>query len=144
MLVRRIRGPGRRGLHPPGAYACAIDLCGPSNLLTLLEGGAAYRRTVDTFMHAHVGDPATERDLLWERSPLSRAADITIPLLIVQGANDVRVPRQEAEQIVAALRAGGVPHEYLLFENEGHGLLRPENRETYYAAVERFLAAHLA
>ncbi|MET8867764.1 S9 family peptidase [Nonomuraea sp. NPDC004580] len=128
----------------PGAYACAIDLCGPSNLITLLEGGAAYRRTVDTFMHAHVGDPATERDLLWERSPLSRAADITIPLLIVQGANDVRVPRQEAEQIVAALRASGVPHEYLLFENEGHGLLRPENRETYYAAVERFLAEHLA
>ncbi|WP_043633789.1 S9 family peptidase [Nonomuraea candida] len=128
----------------PRAFACAIDLCGPSNLLTLLAGGASYRRAVDSFMHAHVGDPETERDLLWERSPLSRAGDITIPLLIVQGANDVRVPRQEAEQIVAALRAKGVPHEYLLFENEGHGLLRPENRETYYAAVERFLAEHLA
>ncbi|MFC7387979.1 S9 family peptidase [Sphaerisporangium rhizosphaerae] len=128
----------------PEAFACAVDLCGPSNLLTLLAGGAAYMRPLMSFMHANVGDPATEREMLWERSPLSRAGDIAIPVLVAQGANDVRVPREEAEQIVAALRANGVPHEYLLFQGEGHGLGRPENRETYYAAVERFLARHLA
>lgn len=49
----------------------------------------------------------------------------------------------EAEQIVEALKAKGVPHEYLLFPDEGHGLARPENREIYYAAAERFLAEHL-
>lgn len=95
-------------------------------------------------MHAQVGDPQTERDMLWERSPLSRVDDIRIPVLVVQGANDVRVPREEAEQIVAALSAKGLAHEYLLFPDEGHGLARPANRQTYYAAVERFLAEHLA
>lgn len=128
----------------PSVFACAIDLCGPSNLLTLLAAGAPYRTPLRSFMHAHVGDPETERDMLWERSPLSRVDDIRIPVLVVQGANDVRVPRQEAEQIVAALAAKGVPHEYLLFPDEGHGLARPANRQAYYAAVERFLAVHLA
>ncbi|AGL17726.1 S9 family peptidase [Actinoplanes sp. N902-109] len=127
----------------PAAFACAVDLCGPSNLLTLLAAGAPYRTPLTGFMHAHVGDPATEADLLRERSPLFRAADITIPVLVAHGANDVRVPRAEAEQIVEALRRNGVPYEYLLFPDEGHGLVRPQNRETYYAAVERFLATHL-
>lgn len=127
----------------PDVFACAIDLCGPSNLLTMLAGGAPYRSPLRSFMHAHVGDPETERDMLWARSPLSRVDDIAIPILVVQGANDVRVPRAEAEQIVAALAAKGLPHEYLLFPDEGHGLARPHNREAYYAAVERFLAAHL-
>ncbi|MGX6602217.1 S9 family peptidase [Micromonosporaceae bacterium Da 78-11] len=127
----------------PTVFACAIDLCGPSNLLTLLAGGAPYRTPLAAFMHTNVGDPETERDMLWERSPLSRIDDIVIPVLVAQGANDVRVTRMEAEQIVAALRARGVPHEYLLFADEGHGLARPQNRETYYAAVEAFLAAHL-
>jgi dipeptidyl aminopeptidase/acylaminoacyl peptidase len=128
----------------PERFACAVDLCGPSNLLTMLEGGAPYRSPLQAFMYANVGNPETERDMLWARSPLSRAADIAIPVLVAQGANDVRVPRAEAEQIVAALRDKGLPHEYLLFPDEGHMLARPENREAYYAAVERFLAEHLA
>src|SRR5258708_4373681 len=110
----------------------------------MLAAGAPYRTPLQSFMHANVGDPETERDLLWERSPLSRVDDIRIPILVAQGANDVRVPQEEAEQIVAALEAKGLPYEYLLFPDEGHGLARPENRETYYAAVERFLAEHLA
>ncbi len=81
--------------------------------------------------------------MLWERSPLRCVDDITIPLLIVHGANDVRVKQEEAEQIVAALQAKGLPHRYLLFPDEGHGLARPGNRETYYAAAEEFLAEHL-
>jgi dipeptidyl aminopeptidase/acylaminoacyl peptidase len=127
----------------PDAFACAISLCGPSNLLTMLAAGAPYRTPLTAFMQAHVGDPETERDMLWERSPLSRIDDIAIPVLVAQGANDVRVPLAEAEQVVAALRDRGLPYEYLLFPDEGHGLARPENRKTYYAAVERFLATHL-
>ena len=81
--------------------------------------------------------------MLWARSPLSRVDDIRIPVLVAQGANDPRVKRAEAEQIVAALQAKGIPHEYLLFEDEGHGLAKPENRERFYAAAEAFLAQHL-
>lgn len=128
----------------PDVFRCAIDLCGPSNLLTMLAAGAPYRTALQSFMFANVGDPETERDMLWARSPLSRVDDIRIPILVAQGANDVRVPRHEAEQIVAALAAKGLPHEYLLFPDEGHGLARPDNRQTYYAAVERFLAEHMA
>ncbi|AWZ06451.1 MULTISPECIES: S9 family peptidase [unclassified Streptomyces] len=127
----------------PEVFTCAIDLCGPSNLLTMLAAGAPYRTPLRSFMSAQVGDPETDRDMLWERSPLSRVDDIRIPILVVQGANDVRVPRAEAEQIVAALAAKGLAHEYLLFPDEGHGLARPANRQAYYAAVERFLAAHM-
>ncbi|MET9851538.1 S9 family peptidase [Streptomyces sp. NPDC006450] len=128
----------------PEVFTCAIDLCGPSNLLTLLAAGAPYRTALRAFMHAQVGDPETERAMLWERSPLSRVEEIRIPVLVVQGANDVRVPQAEAEQIVAALKAKELPYEYLLFPDEGHGLARPANRQAYYAAVERFLAEHLA
>lgn len=128
----------------PEVFRCAIDLCGPSNLLTLLAAGAPYRTPLQAFMFANIGDPQTEQEMLWERSPLSRAAEISIPVLVAQGVNDVRVPRQEAEQIVAVLAEKGLAHVYLLFPDEGHGLARPESRQAYYAAVERFLAEHLA
>ena len=80
---------------------------------------------------------------MWSRSPLSRARDITIPLLIAQGANDPRVKVEESEQIVAALRDAGIDHEYLLFPDEGHGFAKPENRLKFFAAAEAFLARHL-
>lgn len=126
-----------------GVFRCAVDLCGPSNLLTLLEAIPPYWKPMIAFMHARVGDPRTERDMLWARSPLSQVDAVDIPLLIGHGRNDPRVRQDEAEQIVAALRAKGLPHEYLVFDDEGHGLVRPENRERFYAAAERFLAAHL-
>jgi prolyl oligopeptidase PreP (S9A serine peptidase family) len=127
----------------PEVFRCAIDLCGPSNLLTLIESIPPYWKPVVSMMYAKVGNPATEKDMLWERSPLSRVDNIRIPVLVAQGANDPRVKQAEAEQIVTALKEKGLPHEYLLFPDEGHGLARPENREIYYAAAERFLAEHL-
>ena len=127
----------------PDVFRCAIDVVGPSNLITLLESIPDYWVPLRASLHRRVGHVEQERDLLWERSPLSRADAIRIPLLIAQGANDPRVKQAEAEQIVAALRAHGVPHEYLLFPDEGHGLVKPGNRERFYAAAERFLAEHL-
>jgi dipeptidyl aminopeptidase/acylaminoacyl peptidase len=118
-------------------------MVGPSSLITLIESVPEYWKPMIALFHAKVGNPETERDFLWERSPLSRVDDITIPLLIAQGKNDPRVKVVEAEQIVAALTEKGIDHEYLLFEDEGHGLARPENRERFYAAVERFLAQQL-
>lgn len=127
----------------PGVFRCAVDMCGPSNLLTLLASLPTYWKPMIAMMYGKIGDPESEKDFLWERSPLSRVDDIAIPVLVAQGANDPRVKQAEAEQIVDALKAKGLPHEYLLFPDEGHGLARPENREIYYAAVERFLAEHL-
>jgi dipeptidyl aminopeptidase/acylaminoacyl peptidase len=80
---------------------------------------------------------------MWSRSPLSRVDRIQIPILIAQGANDPRVPQAESEQIVAAMKEKGIDYEYLLFEDEGHGFAKPENRLRFYAAAERFLARHL-
>ena len=127
----------------PDAFRCAVDMVGPSNLLTLLDSVPEYWKPMIAFMYAKVGNPETERDMLWERSPLSRVDDIRIPVLVAQGKNDPRVKVAEAEQIVGALKEKGIDHEYLLFEDEGHGLAKPENRERFYAAVETFLATHL-
>jgi MFS family permease len=79
---------------------------------------------------------------LEERSPLNRADRIVRPLLIGQGANDVRVKASESEQIVAAMRQHGIPVTYVYYRDEGHGLGRPENRRSFKAVVEAFLAAH--
>ncbi|MER5689373.1 S9 family peptidase [Streptomyces sp. NPDC002205] len=127
----------------PDVFRCAVDVVGPSSLATLIRGIPAYWAPTVAQMHTRVGNPETEAEFLWSRSPLSRVDDIRIPLLIVHGANDPRVKQSESEQIVAALRAKGIPHEYLVFPDEGHGMARPENRLRFYACAERFLAAHL-
>ncbi len=127
----------------PDVFACAVDIVGPSNLKTLIESIPPYWAPMIAQFHTRVGNPETEADFLWERSPLSKAGDIRIPLLIAQGANDPRVKQAEAEQIVAALTSKGIDHEYLLFPDEGHGFAKPENRLRFYAAAERFLARHL-
>jgi dipeptidyl aminopeptidase/acylaminoacyl peptidase len=127
----------------PEVYCCAVDIVGPSNLKTLIETIPPYWAPVIAQFHHRVGDPATESEFLWSRSPLSRAGDIRIPLLIAQGANDPRVKQAESEQIVAALSQAGIEHEYMLFPDEGHGFAKPENRLRFYAAAERFLARYL-
>ena len=127
----------------PDFFRCSVDLVGPSNLKTLIESIPPYWAPIIEQFNQRVGNLITEPDFLWERSPLSKAADITIPLLIAQGANDPRVKQAEAEQIVAALTTAGIEHEYLLFPDEGHGFAKPENRFTYYRAVESFFAQYL-
>ena len=127
----------------PDLFRCAVDIVGPSNLKTLIETIPPYWAPMIAQFHRRVGDPAKDADFLWSRSPLSRARDIRIPLLIAQGANDPRVKQAESEQIVAALIEAGIDHEYLLFPDEGHGFAKPENRLRFYAAAERFLARHL-
>jgi len=127
----------------PDIYRCAVDIVGPSNLITLIESIPPYWAPLISQFHRRVGNPETERDFLWSRSPLSRAESIRIPLLIAQGANDPRVKQAESEQIVAALEKAGIPHEYMLFPDEGHGFAKPENRLRFYATADKFLAHHL-
>jgi dipeptidyl aminopeptidase/acylaminoacyl peptidase len=127
----------------PEVFCCAIDICGPSSLKTLIESIPPYWAPQVARFNRRVGDPEKDAEFLWSRSPLSRVSDIRIPLLIAQGANDPRVKQAESEQIVAALKDAGIQFEYMLFPDEGHGLAKPENRLRFYAAAERFLARHL-
>jgi dipeptidyl aminopeptidase/acylaminoacyl peptidase len=127
----------------PDLYRCAVDIVGPSNLITLIETVPPYWAPLIAQFHRRLGDPAKDADFLWSRSPLSAADRIKIPLLIAQGANDPRVKQAESEQIVAALERAGIDHDYMLFPDEGHGFAKPENRLTFYAAAEKFLARHL-
>ncbi|WP_026191248.1 S9 family peptidase [Methylosinus sp. LW4] len=129
----------------PQRYACGVDVVGPSNLETLIATIPPYWESARAQLVKALGDPATEegRALLRERSPLHAADRLAKPLLIAQGANDPRVKKAEAEQMVAALEAKKIPVAYLLYPDEGHGFARPENALSYHAVAENFLARHL-
>jgi dipeptidyl aminopeptidase/acylaminoacyl peptidase len=127
----------------PDLYRCAVDIVGPSNLITLIETIPPYWAPMLAQFHRRVGDPAKDKDFLWSRSPLSAVRQIRIPLLIAQGANDPRVKQAESEQIVAALEKAGIEHDYMLFEDEGHGFAKPENRLKFFAEADRFLSRYL-
>ncbi len=130
----------------PDTFACGVDIVGPSSLNTLMKNVPPYWIPILPSLTARVGgDPKTEegRKFLDERSPLSRVDKIKKPLLIGQGANDPRVNQVEADQIVSAMKAKNIPVTYVLYPDEGHGFARPENRLSFYAVSEAFLAEHL-
>jgi len=127
----------------PDVFRCAIDIVGPSNLVSLLETIPPYWVGIANMFYRLLGHPERDRDFLWQRSPLSRVDQIKIPMLIGQGANDPRVKQAESEQIVAAMVKAGIPHEYILFADEGHGFAKPENMTRFNIAAENFLAEHL-
>jgi dipeptidyl aminopeptidase/acylaminoacyl peptidase len=129
----------------PEVFACGVDLVGPSNLVTLLKTIPPYWTPAIELFAKRVGDHRTEagRRLLEDRSPLNRVESIRKPLLIGQGANDPRVKQSEADQIVNAMRDKGISVVYALYEDEGHGMARPENRLSFYAVADAFLARHL-
>lgn len=129
----------------PDTYAAAVDIVGPSNLITLLESIPPYWEAARKTFAVRMGDSTTAdgKARLMEVSPLHSADKIKTPLLVIQGANDPRVNRREAEQIVVALRDRGFPVEYILAPDEGHGFARPVNNLAMFMASEKFLAAHL-
>ena len=129
----------------PDLYAAAVDVVGPSNLITLLESIPPYWESIRKLFAVRMGDANTPdgKKLLMEESPLNSASHIKTPLLVAQGANDPRVNRREAEQIVIALRDRGFPVEYILAPDEGHGFARPINNLALFMATEKFLTDHL-
>jgi dipeptidyl aminopeptidase/acylaminoacyl peptidase len=124
----------------PDAYACGVDIVGPSNLNTLLKTIPPYWSTLLAVFHKRMGD---NEEILKAQSPLFKADQIKAPLLIGQGANDPRVNKAESDQIVAAMRKNHKPVEYFVFPDEGHGFARPENKMAFNAAAEEFLAKYL-
>ncbi len=127
----------------PDLFCCAVDIVGPSNLITLIKTIPPYWSTFLAAFHKSVGNPDTEEEFLKSRSPLFKVDQIKIPMLIAQGANDPRVKQAESEQIIEAMKSKGINYEYMLFPDEGHGFVKPENRITFYTAAEKFLAKHL-
>jgi len=129
----------------PKVFACGVDLFGPSNLITLLESIPPYWKSRVEMYAARIGDFRTKdgREFLEEQSPLSHVMRIKRPLLIGQGANDPRVKQSESDQIVKIMQAKNLPVTYMLYADEGHGFVRPENSIAFYAVVEAFLGMHL-
>ncbi|MDQ3173989.1 MAG: S9 family peptidase, partial [Acidobacteriota bacterium] len=129
----------------PDLYAAAVDYVGPSSLITLLENIPPYWEAGRQLFHQRMGDPTTPegKAQLERQSPINHATKIKTPLLVVQGANDPRVTKREADQIVIALRDRGFPVEYINAPDEGHGFARPINNLAMVASAEKFLAKYL-
>ncbi|HEY6334078.1 MAG TPA: alpha/beta fold hydrolase [Blastocatellia bacterium] len=129
----------------PDLYAAAVDYCGPSNLITLMDSIPPYWESIRKMFYRRMGDPTTAdgKAQLERQSPLNYADKIKTPLLVVQGANDPRVNRREADRIVVALRDRGFPAEYILAPDEGHGFSRPVNNMAMFATAEKFLAHYI-
>lgn len=129
----------------PDLYAAGFDIVGPSNIITLLSTIPPYWAPVKKMFEVRVGnmnDPK-EKKMLEEQSPLNSAKNIKAPLFVVQGANDPRVKKAEADQIVVAVRDLGRPVEYMVAPDEGHGFAGKENRIAMFTAMEQFLAKYL-
>ena len=126
----------------PEAFACGVDIVGPSNLETLLATIPPYWAPLVKIFHERMGDPGTPEGLalLKAASPLYKADQITKPLLIAQGANDPRVKQSESDQIVGAMKKAGIPVTYVLYPDEGHGFAKPTNNISFFAIAENFLA----
>jgi dipeptidyl aminopeptidase/acylaminoacyl peptidase len=124
----------------PDLWAAGVDSVGIASFVTFLENTGAWRRE---HREAEYGSLEEDREFLESISPLNRADRIEAPLFVLHGANDPRVPVGEAEQIAEEVADHGVPVEKLIFEDEGHGISKLENRIEAYTAVVDFLDEHV-
>lgn len=131
--------------YTPDMYAAAIAIVAPSNLNTLLGAIPPYWEPIRNLFYKRMGDPNTPegKAQIERQSPLNHVSKIKTPLMVVQGANDPRVNKREADQIVIALRERNYPVQYLLADDEGHGFARPVNNMAMFAESEKFLAKYL-
>lgn len=130
----------------PDVFAAAVDYCGISDLANFIRTLPPYVKNVlATGWHLYVGDPddPEQEAEMMTRSPITKVDQIRTPLMVVQGANDPRVVKAESDNIVAALEARGVPVEYMVKDDEGHGFANPENLREMFHAIDKFLARHL-
>jgi len=129
----------------PDLYAAGFDICGPSNIISLLKTIPPYWAPMKKMFDVRVGDASNPKDMkmLEEQSPLNSAKNIKASLYVVQGANDPRVKKAEADQIVVALRDLGRQVEYMVAPDEGHGFAGKENRIAMFTAMEQFFGKHL-
>ncbi len=128
----------------PEAFDVGVNIFGVTNWLRTLESIPAWWGPQRDALFAELGDPAEDAERLRRISPLFHAGNITKPMIVLQGANDPRVLQVESDEIVAALEENGVPVEYVLFDDEGHGFRNRDNEIEGYRAIREFLDQHLA
>jgi len=124
----------------PELWSAAVDMFGPYDLLTFSE---RIPETWKPYFAIALGDPVKDREFLTERSPKTYLKQLTCPLLVIQGKNDPRVVEAESRDVVEQIRAAGKQAEYLMFENEGHDVLKYENRVTCYNTITEFFVKYL-
>ncbi len=125
----------------PGYWAAAVDIVGPSNLITFARAVPPFWKR---YMRQWVGDPDEDAALLRERSPITYVDNVRAPLLVIQGANDPRVVKGESDQMVERLRSLGRTVEYMVFEDEGHGFTKTANSLKALRATAEWFERHLA
>ena len=127
----------------PEEFRVGVDIFGISNWKRTLESIPAWWESFREALYKEMGDPAEDQERLQRISPIFHADRIVRPLMVLQGANDPRVLKVESDDIVEAARANGVPVEYVVFDDEGHGFRRKENQLKGYSAILAFLDQHL-
>ena len=127
----------------PKAFRVGVDQFGPANWIRTLESIPPYWESFRKALYDEMGDPRTDADRLRRISPVFHTDRIRVPLMVLQGANDPRVLQRESDEIVAAAKKNGVPVEYIVFPDEGHGFTKRENEIKGYTAVLAFLDKYL-
>ncbi len=121
----------------PDLWVAGVNIVGISNFVTFLENTSDYRRA---HREAEYGSLAKDRDFLESISPINHIDNIQAPLMVIHGANDPRVPLSEAEQLAEALESRDIPVELLVFDDEGHGIVKLKNKQVAYPAIADFLS----
>jgi dipeptidyl aminopeptidase/acylaminoacyl peptidase len=127
----------------PESFSVGVDIFGVSNWLRTLESMPKWWEAQRLALYQEIGDPEKQKDMLREISPVFHADKIKRPLIVLQGANDPRVLKPESDDIVAAVKKNGVPVQYVVFPDEGHGFSKKKNQVEGYRAILEFLDAHL-
>ncbi len=128
----------------PNEFKVGVDLFGVANWLRTLKEIPPYWESFKNALYEEIGDPNTADTVrLKQFSPLLHASNITKPLMVLQGANDPRVLQKESDEVVASVKKNGVPVEYTVFPDEGHGFIKKENEIKGYGQILQFLDKHL-
>lgn len=128
----------------PEEFAVGVNIFGVTNWLRTLKSIPPYWESFKKALYKEMGDPYTADSVrLYNISPVFHASNVTKPLMVLQGANDVRVLKVESDEIVEGVKANGVPVEYVVFDDEGHGFLKKENEIEGYGKVKTFLDKYL-
>lgn len=128
----------------PEEFEVGVNIFGVTNWLRTLKSIPPYWESFRKALYAEMGDPTTADSVaLYNKSPLFFTDKVTKPLMVLQGANDVRVLQVESDEIVAGVKENGVPVEYIVFDDEGHGFRKKENEIKGYGQVVVFLNKYL-
>jgi dipeptidyl aminopeptidase/acylaminoacyl peptidase len=127
----------------PQEFKAGVDIFGVTNWVRTLESIPPYWESFREALYKEIGNPETQRDFLVATSPLFHADKIIKPLMVLQGANDPRVIKPESDEIVAAVKKNGVPVEYVVFDDEGHGFTKKKNQIEGYGKILAFLDRYL-